>query len=77
MMMKHLIYFLVGICLLFYSLPYLTVTGTTAQTIFTVAWLFFALCSIGGNLHAFLHLPSKGTRPRKQMVKRYQKARSH
>ncbi|WP_243291254.1 hypothetical protein [Bacillus sp. FJAT-47783] len=57
--MKNLLYTIIGIGLLFFSLPYLSVTQSVEQMIFSLAWLFFALSSIGGNLYAYLHHEKK------------------
>ncbi|MDQ0161073.1 hypothetical protein [Aeribacillus alveayuensis] len=57
--MKRLLYFCLSIGLLFYSLPYLSVTKSLEQTIFSLTWLIFALCTIGGNLYGYLDQDKK------------------
>jgi len=75
--MKRLLYLLTSVGLLFYALPSLSVTHSIEQTIFSLAWLFFALCVIGGNLYAFLYLneKNKASHVKKKEVT-YQRQRS-
>lgn len=75
--MRRLFYLLMSIGLLFYALPSLSVTHSIKQTIFSLAWMFFALCTIGGNLFAFLYLnEKKKVQNIKQKGMNYQRQRS-
>lgn len=49
---------LIGI-LLYYAVPRLNFYGTVEERIFAGAWLFFAVCTIGGNVAAVLFQTSQ------------------
>jgi hypothetical protein len=55
------------------------VTKSLEQTIFSLTWLIFALCTIGGNLYAYLDQDKKynvlkGKKPTSNKYKRQQSA---
>ena len=43
--------------MLYYAVPRLTVAADGIQSIFSIAWLAFALIVLAGNLTAFLYAP--------------------
>ncbi|MGM9926693.1 MAG: hypothetical protein ACI35P_01970 [Bacillus sp. (in: firmicutes)] len=45
--------------MLYYAVPQLNFYGTIEERIFAVAWLFFAVCTVGGNISAVLYGSSK------------------
>lgn len=67
---KHLIYVVLAAGMLAYAVPRLAIgDGVSAESVFGVVWICFALLVIGANLHALLGVDAE-TRERLRQVKR-------
>ncbi|MGN1387830.1 MAG: hypothetical protein ACI4XS_14620 [Bacillus sp. (in: firmicutes)] len=53
--------------MLYYAIPRLSFTGSLEQTIFSAAWLLFAVLAAGGNIGAVLYMPKKAVKKAKKV----------
>lgn len=60
--MKNRLLLCLLICgvLLYYAVPRLSINAAGLEGIFAMAWIFFALIVIGGNLVGLMYSPKKG-----------------
>ena len=77
---RLLLCFLLGIAIAFYAVPYLQFQGDVGQSVFSIAWMLFALTAISGNMIALLYgkkVTKTRTRRIKLPVQKKQKVRQY
>lgn len=72
---RYLLYLLVCGVMLYYALPRISFESLGKESIFSGAWLLFALFVIAGNLSAFLYTPKKQKLVRQRLESKPKKSR--
>lgn len=57
--MKNLMYALIALMMLYFSLQHISLSGNQMQTVFAMSWLCLAIFVIGGNFAQYLYRPKQ------------------